>query len=857
MAEAVLTFKVNDDGSIDTQVAKIEQALRRAQKTANDVASQIANPYSKAAEQVQRVAEIQQKLFGGTASAVDAASGAADRHTLSVRHMRGAIMTVTEALGEQNSALASAGAHMAMFSRMMEELPTGMGVAAVAIVGVGAAVIAHLNILEEARARAATLRRAVSQSDTSKIRGGMEEASATMENIEAEGTFSVGTLMDWGRKMVFAETRWEAAKEKLDDYRQALERLLPVEKAIADAGYAQKAAELRLADIERQFGSASSAGTLSHTGVMGYEKQELRALQDWIQSGKTQISAQSRRDVNVALSRGALEGGAEIQMIRDKSAKDLLLLEETTGQKRLQIIDRNLQARRELAKQEIALDEATAKDMMARRLAAIEIGASAENAIREAQLRMELANMSPDQLARYGPGAEAANTWAGLASVQDTSATRVRDMERTQTQIKAVMQGYLASGLMLQRDYDDKVRAMDQELTMAKIQGLQQYESALGSALAKAAGDYQKYTEQVRTLDKAIRDTKRSTANDLAEIKEAGMSPAEAQADKERRANEALTDAMQLSGQEQVDALRAVQNEYKALGLEAARAAKAAKDAGKTTADSFDMAGNDWRTTPGKHSEAFNQAWATKPGDVGSAEWWAGGAWGNNAWSKSSDMAQQQAAQTAADKVQYIGNLIVKAQEAQKNAAQDAATEARHMVDSLTLAANEAARLAASLASAQVGALGAAAAASAQQAQVPITWDMYGRPIYDASKVAETQANNAAFVNAERNLSAEGSDAGLPTPGGSYAGGGSSEPQMAGGGMILGPRGAPRRIVAHGDEGVFTPGQMAALGRAISGGGGGSDSLIQVHFNIDGKRFISSVKIPLRQAIATGEIQVN
>jgi hypothetical protein len=50
-------------------------------------------------------------------------------------------------------------------------------------------------------------------------------------------------------------------------------------------------------------------------------------------------------------------------------------------------------------------------------------------------------------------------------------------------------------------------------------------------------------------------------------------------------------------------------------------------------------------------------------------------------------------------------------------------------------------------------------------------------------------------------------------------------PGLATGGMIPGPRGAGRLVLAHGGEGVFTPDQIAALG-SVGGGGGGTAVVI-------------------------------
>jgi hypothetical protein len=174
------------------------------------------------------------------------------------------------------------------------------------------------------------------------------------------------------------------------------------------------------------------------------------------------------------------------------------------------------------------------------------------------------------------------------------------------------------------------------------------------------------------------------------------------------------------------------------------------------------------------------------------------------------------------------------------------------MVDSLTRAANEAARLASSLASAAVSTVSAAAAGAAQQSQLPITWDLYGRPIYDTAKAAESKANSDAFVRAITEMKPDASDAGLPTPAGNYEGGLGFN--AAGGAVVPGPRGKGVFGLAHGGETIFTPEQTRALG---AGGGGGVGGDLVIHFALDGKSVMQTLRVPLQAAIAAGQVRVN
>ena len=100
-------------------------------------------------------------------------------------------------------------------------------------------------------------------------------------------------------------------------------------------------------------------------------------------------------------------------------------------------------------------------------------------------------------------------------------------------------------------------------------------------------------------------------------------------------------------------------------------------------------------------------------------------------------------------------------------------------------------------------------------------------------------------------MTPEASDQGLPTPSGNYEGGG-----YASGGIIPGPTGSPRRILAHAGEGVFNPSQIAALGRAISGAGGSGGNLV-VQLMVNGETVVGQIAVPLQKAIAAGKIRVN
>ena len=148
-----------------------------------------------------------------------------------------------------------------------------------------------------------------------------------------------------------------------------------------------------------------------------------------------------------------------------------------------------------------------------------------------------------------------------------------------------------------------------------------------------------------------------------------------------------------------------------------------------------------------------------------------------------------------ADKVKQVGDLILKAQTEQKDAAAASASSAKEMVGSLTRAADEAARLASALASAAVSTVASAAAGS-----MPID-----DPVADIEGQAqEQQANTNAYLKALTDMSPAASDLGLPAP---------SEPSTYADGGIVRRTGI---ALVHKGEVVLNEDQQAAAGRSVT-----------------------------------------
>lgn len=78
------------------------------------------------------------------------------------------------------------------------------------------------------------------------------------------------------------------------------------------------------------------------------------------------------------------------------------------------------------------------------------------------------------------------------------------------------------------------------------------------------------------------------------------------------------------------------------------------------------------------------------------------------------------------------------------------------------------------------------------------------------------------------------------------------------GGIVPGPVGQAKRVTVHAGEGVFTPEQMRALGADAGPQDSGllpSGDLV-VNMSIDGRSIVGAVRIPLKDALRAGKVQV-
>jgi len=309
------------------------------------------------------------------------------------------------------------------------------------------------------------------------------------------------------------------------------------------------------------------------------------------------------------------------------------------------------------------------------------------------------------------------------------------------------------------------------------------------------------------------------------------MSPAEAFADREKRAQENLGRAMTLSGQEQMDALKAVQQEYSALALEAARSGQVQAAAAKQARDAWvsEMPGEAFRHAPGQTSPAWQQFFG-KPaaGAPGSAEWWA---WDQRrgampeGWSPGQETKAFGDAKALADKVTEIGKKIQESYDAAKREVEASATAAKTLADETSRNLSALARsvpVAEDLAKAYQ-----AAAAAARELANPSLSPAPPAPSYQKGRMP-TQSEVADIVGDIR--------PGQPIIPGEY--------QF--GGVVPGPIGRAQVAIVHGGETIRPPDLPAT----------GATRAATIIFQVSGREIARATVADLQQLIADRVIRV-
>jgi hypothetical protein len=519
------------------------------------------------------------------------------RTDASVRELaRGAKLFGAILLADVNPALAQSIMNfqsLAQASRLAGSAITG-GLVVAAAAGV-AALVHYTQQTNQAIEFQARLDESVRRFDVSGMTGQLKALGLELEIEEKKAQAFLGGLKIFGGFEGFqgfeesevstigetlAEGKLKKFRENMEKVRKEIERITPLffEQQVINLSTKLRAAQ---SDRALMTGPSASRGAEIVDRLQREERDAKRII-----------------DLQTEIAKGQAATEKERLQISVLGSYQRLIVEEETKTK-------ILAAQRAQAAEELAMRTADLRQSASIR-AALEGG---ELAIRMADLR---------------------NDWSARAALEgENQARQLANAERLHASLLAMLQGYFAQGLIGEKEFTDQRRQLQAEWVQSNA-----------AALTRAATDYQKYRDQIRSLDKEMRKAKEDTADILAGIKQVGMTPAEAFADRERRAQEELARAMKLSGQEQVEALKAVQGKYADLAMQAAQAEAAQKKAW------------DWSGTA-----AARAWWESQPG------------------------AKSTSAQTLADQVAEIGRKLEAAYAAARLEAKAAAENAKHVAD--------------------------------------------------------------------------------------------------------------------------------------------------------------------------------
>lgn len=516
---------------------------------------QLGNPYAQAARQLERHAA------GSRAAAIGE------------RDWKQAVGATAMLLGAANPTLALAGLELQKFGSALARVSPLAKAAALAVVGIGAAVgiaAARSQQIAQVETRLAGIRRMGRGLDVEGLASARGESTLELEAIARQRQSVFGRLALFAgaipRMLTGGTSReGELLREQVgidEAMREAVRHAAQVTAADQAERLARGRVDRRktLLDSLLDTGAAGMQTVALHTGQMADDARAGAA------AAEASLDLQQTRELGAARARGAAT--AELALIQQRYRDRRTLIRQAELDE-LDAVERiRTDAVRRLAAQELATQTAVLTQASAQRVAEAERVAALETTRREADLAVRMAAVQGGELAiaRLKAEAERQSLQAGLDAARSASGQRVAEAERLHAGLLALLQGQLAQGLVSERDYATAVRQLDQELFTARQQSLSQYGQALTAALGKAAADYQRYADRVRDLDRQMRAAQAGTEDLLAEIRQAGMTPGEAFADRERRAQEKLAAAQTLSGDAQVAALQAVQAEYKEIG---------------------------------------------------------------------------------------------------------------------------------------------------------------------------------------------------------------------------------------------------------------------------------------------------
>jgi hypothetical protein len=446
----------------------------------------------------------------------------------------------------------------------------------------------------------------------------------------------------------------------------------------------------------------------------------------------------------------------------------------------------------------------------------------------------------------------------------EDAAKQLAEADRLRAQLLANLEGYYAQGLVGEREFAAQRRQLQGEWVQANA-----------AALTKATADYKNYTEEIKKLDRQMAEVKSGTADLLASIKQAGMTPAEAFADKERVAQEHLASAMKLSGQEQIDALKKVQQEYGALATEATRSSDQQVAAAKAVGASLsDLPGEAFQSNVAGGSEAWKQFWKESPPSSGPNA--LGSPLGTAAPAYMASLAAPAFmyslsakpfgggggdplgdAKALADKVTDIGKKLEDAYAKAKDQVEGTANSAKKIADQTSTTLTNLEKSAGAAADLAAGFDAAARAASALTDATLTTTLAQLAPSYAgrASRAGLPAELKDALQAAADQIVQDIRNPSEPTVG-TELGAVQDAGQAQEGTVVPGPVGYPRMIKAHGGEMVLNEREQDVLRGLIDGAGAGlgRGGSIEVHVHLDGSTIARSQRISLQEMIRSGQL---
>ncbi len=325
MPEASLIFRAREEGSVEAIAARQEAALARvggaAAKAAKDIRSSIsqmavsaqaiANPYAKAAEQIERAGGALSRSHAGLArSSADA--------RLSIERTKAALGAMTQTFGNLNPQVAYGAIEIGRFANMLRGIgPAGMAAATgIALVTTAiAGTIAHAEALDKIEARFQAINRAARGLDAGALRSMVSQSTEELENLERRSGKFVTRWLDRGAgaarygvnlgvdalNWLGADVkRWLSPEEEAAEARKSatgalVEKILPMEREVAGAAHTGAMATLGVQERMQALQRLAARGELDPERMAALRAGMRGLLEQAAQAEETQLWTQWRQ----------------------------------------------------------------------------------------------------------------------------------------------------------------------------------------------------------------------------------------------------------------------------------------------------------------------------------------------------------------------------------------------------------------------------------------------------------------------------------------------------------------------------------------------------------------------------------